>query len=169
MAFKLICTTVEKDKSIRHGADPHVVILVGAGSDQVVCGNAGRVIGVVLVTDKMFAVTVEHVQSTARRGDPEIALAVLGDVRDVIVAQAGLIVLIFLVDRYVVTVVPVQSILRTEPHESAAVLKNGKHIALGEAVFVAEPLELQVLILCGQRGGGNGKDAEGQAGADQME
>ena len=86
---------------------------------------------------------------------PEVAPLVLIKRMDVVVAQARRIQGIVAECLELVSVIPVESVFRAEPHESLAVLKDRRNGILGQAVFYLQVFEIERAVhggcLCRRR------------------
>jgi hypothetical protein len=76
-------------------------------------------------------------------------LGILNDAGGTAVADTGWIARIVAVDGEPMSIVPVEPILRAEPHEPLTVLKDAAHGALGKTVFDTQMLKAGDVALCG--------------------
>ena len=84
----------------------------------------------------------EAAQSAAHGADPQVAVHITAERPDAIVRDREGVTCIVLEDGHAVAVVPVQAILCAEPEEAVAILCDGVHRGLGEAVFEGDVIEL---------------------------
>ncbi len=84
---------------------------------------------------ELIQIWVISIKATAQSTNPERTKMVFMNCPNPIIAQAVGIIRVVPVSREVLAIVFIQAILCPKPHESVAVLKNGKRTILGETVF----------------------------------
>jgi hypothetical protein len=93
-----------------------------------------------------FGIAIKAIDATPRR-NPQVPVLILCDVIDGVIADRGGIINVVFEDGDLVTIVLVQSIARTEPKESTAVLEHADDIALGKSVGCADVVEAKISFL----------------------
>ena len=116
-----------------------------------------------------FSSRVKSMQTAAMRTDPNHTRFILVQRSDDVVAQTVGVVRVMLVYLEVVTVILVQSVLRANPQEAPAILQNGVDGILGESLFNADALDLEIIILGVERirlipTGQNDKESDKKSG-----
>ena len=122
--------------------DPQHPILVLKDGADIVIAQTCAVIRRMAEAGELFRGRIEAVKSASQRSDPQESFPVLEDLHDGIVAESFEIARVGLEYGESVTVVPVQSVKRTEPKIASAVLQDREDGALGESLFNGNMLEL---------------------------
>ena len=123
---KDVLIPVEQVKTVR-GAQPQVTLFIDIENVDAVVADAGRVCGIVTEMNELLGVRIVAVQPSQTCRDPQVPLLILGDGIDPAIAQAVGRIGIGLIGFECIPVESVESILRTEPEEAAAILKNNVH------------------------------------------
>jgi hypothetical protein len=131
---------VETIQSSTKSADPKRPVLVFINAVHEVMAQSFRIRRIVPETRKLIVPGVEPVQ-TIISTDPEMMIAVFVDKADIIVAYAIRIPWVVPVNRHLITIIPVQAIAGTEPHESAMILENNFDGTVGQTLFVGNMFE----------------------------
>jgi hypothetical protein len=88
-------------------------------------------------TCKLIISGIEPVQPIIGT-NPEIVIAVFVNKADIIVAYTIRILRVVPVDRHLITIIPVQAIAGTEPHEAPVILENTFDGTVGKTLFAGD-------------------------------
>jgi len=91
---------------------------------------------------------VVSVETSAPGSYPDIAFMIFYDVGNKIVAETAFAAGIVAIDRDLIAVVFVESVAGAKPHETPAVLEDGKDIVLRESCIDIQVFELKTGLLC---------------------
>src|SRR4030095_14316274 len=101
------------------------------------------VIRVMQVTGTALGPGIESIHPGAG-GNPQIPFVVLHQILEEVGAQAARVVRVVLVDDEGVTVIAIEAIACGKPHKAPAILQNGSHVALRQAIVGGEVREFGV-------------------------
>ena len=142
------------------GAEPEHAVAVGDDGVDAAVGALARTRFEQRVAHELAAGLIEARQSSLG-AEPEPPFRVFERGVDVAVRQRGGVARVVAVGGEAVAVVAVEAGLGTEPHEALAVLEDGQHRFLRQAVFDRQPLEAQVAR---RAGAGSASAPQQQAG-----
>jgi hypothetical protein len=97
---------------------------------------------VVVCEPIIFAVV--SLKPTGLRANPEVSRSIFIDRFDKIVPQAVRVIGVVTVYYKIISIVPVQSILRADPYKAQTILKDAPDDVAGEPLFARDPLKAKV-------------------------
>ena len=148
--LKLFGLTVKLAQSAVLGTDPQHRVIVFRDGVHPSSGQARRIVWIVLKADKSFRFPFEPVEPL-HGADIKFTLAVCKDRPDFIVAKAVFIRFIVFVYGKPVSIIPIQSVPGSKPHQPPLVLRNGKHRTLGKPVFNGQVFKLDIYLRPGRQ------------------
>jgi hypothetical protein len=103
------------------------------------------VVRIILVAGDLLRLQVEFVETTIGCPNPDFSRASLDHRQNPATTQAVGVLRIVSKDREAVTVILVQPVFRTEPHESLFVLQDAEYCVLGKALLCGDVVKVEVL------------------------
>src|SRR4030095_15504109 len=122
------------------GTEPEIAVTVLDHALDRSASERVTVIRVMQVTCTALGPGIESIHPGAG-GNPQISFVILHQILEEVGAQAARVVrvvLVLLLHDEAVTVIPIEAVAGSKPHEPAAILQNVDHVALREAVVGRE-------------------------------
>jgi hypothetical protein len=145
--IEAVAVRYEVDNSLVFRADPDIASCILCQPGDEIAGY-GMIAAVFPEHLELILCPVISVEASTPGSNPDIAFVIFYDVGDKIVAETAFIAGVIAIDGDLIAVVFVESVAGAKPHETAAVLEDGKDIVLRETRIDIQMFELQAGLLC---------------------